>query len=57
MSEPAQPDAPTTPPDAPVEGRQGNYAGGVTRLVAFAVDIGASWAIFTLGAAAVTFSV
>jgi uncharacterized RDD family membrane protein YckC len=50
MAEPAT-------PDAPVEGRQGNYAGGVTRLVAFAVDIGASWAIFTLGAAAVTFSV
>jgi uncharacterized RDD family membrane protein YckC len=45
---------PAGPPD---EGRQGNYAGGVTRLVAFAVDVGASWAIFTLGAAVVTFSV
>ncbi len=44
-------------PDTPGVGRQGNYAGGVTRLVAFAVDVGASWAIFTLGAAAVTFSV
>ncbi len=40
-----------------VEGRQGHYAGGVTRLVAFAADIGASWGLFTLGAAAVTFSV
>jgi uncharacterized RDD family membrane protein YckC len=44
-------------PDAPVEGRQGHYAGAVTRLVAFAADVGASWGLFTLGAAAVTFSV
>jgi uncharacterized RDD family membrane protein YckC len=50
MSEPAR-------PNAPAEGRQGNYAGAVTRLVAFAADVGASWGIFTLGAAAVTFSV
>lgn len=49
----AEPDAP--PP--PVEGRQGNYAGAVTRLVAFVIDIGASWGIFTVGAAAVTFSI
>lgn len=41
----------------PVEGRQGHYAGGVTRLVAFAADVGASWGLFTLGAAAVAFSV
>ncbi len=41
----------------PVEGRQGHYAGAVTRLVAFAADIGASWGLFTLGAAALTFSV
>ena len=43
--------------DAPVEGRQGHYAGGVTRLVAFAADVGASWGLFTLGAAALAFSV
>jgi len=33
---------PPTPADI---GRQGNYAGAVTRLVAFAADIGASWGI------------
>ncbi len=42
---------------APVEGRQGHYAGAITRLVAFAADVGASWGLFTLGAAALTFSV
>lgn len=41
----------------PVEGRQGHYAGGVTRLVSFAADVGASWGLFTLGAAAIAFSV
>jgi uncharacterized RDD family membrane protein YckC len=41
----------------PVEGRQGQYAGAVTRLVAFAADVGAAWGLFTLGAAAVAFSV
>jgi uncharacterized RDD family membrane protein YckC len=41
----------------PVEGRQGHYAGAVTRLVAFAADAGASWGLFTLGAAALAFSV
>lgn len=40
----------------PVEGRQGHYAGGVTRLVAFAADVGASWGLFLLGAAALTFA-
>lgn len=45
------------PAAKPVEGRQGHYAGGVTRLVAFAADAGASWGLFTLGAAAVAFSV
>lgn len=39
------------------EGRQGHYAGGVTRLLAFAADIGISWGLFTLGAAALTFFV
>ncbi len=41
----------------PVEGRQGHYAGGITRLVAFAADVGASWGLFTLGAAALAFFV
>ena len=30
-------------------GRQGHYAGGVSRLVAFAADVGASWGVYTLG--------
>ena len=42
-----------SPPDA---GRQGNYAGGVTRLVAFAADVGASWGLFTLGVAGLGFA-
>ena len=42
------------PPEA---GRQGNYAGGVTRLVAFAVDVGASWGIFTLALAGIGFAI
>jgi len=42
------------PPDA---GRQGNYAGGVTRLVAFAADVGASWGLFTLGVAGLGFAI
>ncbi len=32
-------------------GRQGNYAGAVSRLAAFAADVGASWGLYTLGAA------
>jgi uncharacterized RDD family membrane protein YckC len=31
--------------------RQGNYAGAVSRLAAFAADVGASWGIYTLGVA------
>jgi uncharacterized RDD family membrane protein YckC len=46
-----------SPAGRPVEGRQGHYAGAVTRLVAFAADVGASWGLFTLGAAALAFSV
>ncbi len=42
---------------APIEGRQGHYAGAVTRLVAFAADVGASWGLFTLGAAGLAFTV
>ena len=45
------------PTVAPIEGRQGHYAGAVSRLVAFGVDVGASWGLFTLGAAALAFSV
>lgn len=41
----------------PIEGRQGHYAGAVSRLVAFAADVGASWGLFTLGAAALAFAV
>jgi uncharacterized RDD family membrane protein YckC len=41
----------------PVEGRQGHYAGAVSRLAAFAADVGASWGLFTLGAAALAVSV
>ena len=44
----------TAPPDV---GRQGNYAGAVTRLVAFAADIGASWGIYTLTIAGIDFAI
>jgi len=41
----------TVPMPAPemTVGRQGHYAGAVSRLVAFAVDVGASWGLYTLG--------
>ncbi len=43
---------------APPElGRQGNYAGGVTRLVAFSADVGASWGIFTVALAGLSFAI
>ncbi len=45
------------PPPELTEGRQGHYAGAVSRLVAFAADVGASWGLFTLGAAALGFAV
>ncbi len=32
-------------------GRQGNYAGAVSRLAAFAADVGVSWGVYTLGVA------
>ncbi len=32
-------------------GRQGNYAGAVSRLVAFAADVGASWGLYAIGSA------
>jgi uncharacterized RDD family membrane protein YckC len=39
------------PPDAMTVGRQGNYAGAISRLAAFAADVGASWGLYTLGVA------
>jgi uncharacterized RDD family membrane protein YckC len=43
----------TVPVPAPemTVGRQGHYAGAVSRLVAFAADVGASWGAYTLGVA------
>jgi uncharacterized RDD family membrane protein YckC len=41
----------------PIEGRQGHYAGGVSRLAAFAADVGASWGLYTLGAAALNYAI
>jgi len=41
----------------PVVGRQGQYAGAVSRLAAFGADVGASWGLFTLGAAALSFTI
>jgi uncharacterized RDD family membrane protein YckC len=35
-------------------GRQGNYAGAASRAVAFGTDVGASWGLYTLGAAAIS---
>ena len=45
------------PPAALTEGRQGHYAGAVSRLAAFAIDVGASWGLYTLGVAAITFAI
>jgi len=42
------------PPAERTEGRQGHYAGAASRLVAFALDLGAIWLLYTLGAAAVS---
>jgi uncharacterized RDD family membrane protein YckC len=39
------------PPAELTVGRQGHYAGAVSRLVAFAADVGASWGIYTVGVA------
>lgn len=36
--------------------RQGHYAGAVSRLVAFGVDLAVAWGVFTLVAAAISFS-
>ncbi len=47
---------PMPPPEMTV-GRQGHYAGAISRLVAFAADVGASWGIYLLGTALVNFAV
>jgi uncharacterized RDD family membrane protein YckC len=38
-------------------GRQGHYAGAISRLVAFAADVGALWGIYLLATALVNFAV
>jgi uncharacterized RDD family membrane protein YckC len=45
------------PPVELTEGRQGNYAGAVSRLAAFALDVGAAWGLYSLGVAAITFAI
>ena len=47
----------TAPPIGLNEGRQGHYAGAVSRLAAFAADVGASWGLYTLGLGAVSLTV
>ena len=47
---------PMPPPEMTV-GRQGHYAGAVSRAVAFAADVGAAWGIYLLGTALVNFAV
>jgi uncharacterized RDD family membrane protein YckC len=45
----------TSPPPAErTTGRQGNYAGIVSRSLALGLDIGAAWGIYTLGAAGIS---
>jgi uncharacterized RDD family membrane protein YckC len=46
-----------SPSAAITEGRQGHYAGAVSRLVAFGADVGISWGLYTLGLAALSFTV
>jgi uncharacterized RDD family membrane protein YckC len=48
---------PTATAESPAANRQGTYAGAVTRLVAFAADVGASWGVFTVALAGVTFAI
>jgi len=45
------------PPAAVAEGRQGHYAGAVSRLVAFGADVGISWGLYLLGLAGLSFAV
>ena len=45
------------PPPEMTVGRQGNYAGAASRLIAYAADVGASWGIYLLGTAGLSFAV
>ena len=50
----------TTVPMPPAEltvGRQGHYAGAVSRLLAFGADVGASWGLYALGQALLNLAV
>jgi len=47
----------SAPPAELTVERQGQYAGAVSRLAAFAVDVGASWGIYVGGIALVAFAV
>jgi uncharacterized RDD family membrane protein YckC len=47
---------PVPPPEMTV-GRQGHYAGAVSRLVAYAADVGASWGLYLLGTALLNFAI
>ncbi len=50
----------TTVPMPPAEltvGRQGHYAGAVSRLLAFGADVGASWGLYALGQALINLAV
>jgi uncharacterized RDD family membrane protein YckC len=38
-------------------GRQGHYAGAVSRLVAYAIDVGASWGLYLLGSLLLNFAI
>jgi uncharacterized RDD family membrane protein YckC len=45
------------PPPEMTVGRQGNYAGAFSRLIAYAADVGASWGVYLLGTAGLSFAV
>src|ERR1700722_18192066 len=45
------PTGPAAPPSTLTIGRQGHYAGSVSRLAAFAADVGISWGIYTAAVA------
>jgi uncharacterized RDD family membrane protein YckC len=47
---------PMPPPEMTV-GRQGHYAGGVSRGVSFGADVGASWGLYLLGQALVNWAI
>jgi uncharacterized RDD family membrane protein YckC len=49
--------SPAAPPEAMTVGRQGTYAGAVSRLVAFSMDVGASWGIFTAAVALLSLAI